>query len=566
MLMTIRIGTRSSNLALWQARSVASALKQAGIDTEIVEFKSTGDRSLGGNLSSSVGQFIHTIDDGLLTGKIDIAVHSSKDVPVSMSKEIRHLAYMKRGTTSDLVLMKKKGFDSLEDILTSVESTPLSDVLASFGSGSTFGTVSGRRQSLLLSERPDIIPLAVRGHVETRINRLIEGRVDALILAEVGIKRLNSIGALDAVKGNISAVRLDQNDWPTAPGQGAVCIHCKAERFDEFINLRDVLNHPQTEQDIVKERTILDRIGGGCLYPAGIEVQGNLARVKIAPKGWKTTFCEGRTYSIYSYQGDYESMMIDLPQDEDAPIRSTPIDGPKFVSTLNSDRISNVLANNGIPMENMSVIDLSPSLDAWPRDFLSQYTSKRDWPYLVLTSPFAAKCAIIAAESNPDIARIQWLAIGEGTARACFQRGVTVAICAKARNSKELVAYIAENIDAKTPLLIPRSNVAPNDVVHNLEKLGFSIDHWIGYENKPKSVDEAPVSPDDVLLLSSSSSAISWAENGLVVPNEIICMGNNAKETIHSLDHFHGSNVSVLKGPTTEYLMQWWKENRGHMT
>jgi hypothetical protein len=76
-------------------------------------------------------------------------------------------------------------------------------------------------------------------------------------------------------------------------------------------------------------------------------------------------------------------------------------------------------------------------------------------------------------------------------------------------------------------------------------------------------VDNATLSADDVLLLSSSSSAISWAENGLVVPNEIICMGNNARETILSLDHFQGSNVSVLKGPTTEYLMQWWKENRG---
>jgi uroporphyrinogen-III synthase len=285
--------------------------------------------------------------------------------------------------------------------------------------------------------------------------------------------------------------------------------------------------------------------------------------VKISPKGWKNTFCEGRTYPVYSYLGNYEDMVIELPQDENVPVHSFPMDGPRFVSTLNSDRISMVLANNGIPMENISVIELNPVLDAWPRDFLNKFASKREWPYLVLTSPFAAKCAIIAAESNPDIARIQWLAIGEGTARACFRRGVTVAICAKSRNSNELVSYIAENIDSKTPLLIPRSNVAPNDVVHNLQQLGYSIDHWIGYENRPKSVDDATLSADDVLLLSSSSSAISWAENGLVVPNEIICMGNNARETILSLDHFQGSNVSVLKGPTTEYLMQWWKENRG---
>lgn len=564
MLMTIRIGTRSSNLALWQAHSVASALRKAGIETEIVEFKSSGDRSLGGNLSSSVGQFIHTIDDGLLTDTIDIAVHSSKDVPVAINEKIRHLAYMERGTTNDLILMKRKeGLESLDEVLTSETSAPLSEILSHFESGSTFGTVSGRRQSLLLSERPDLIPLAVRGHVETRINRLLEGRVEALVLAEVGIQRLNSVGALDPIKDDISAVRLESNDWPTAPGQGSVGIHCNADRYEEFSSIRQILNHPQTEQDIEKEREILERIGGGCLYPAGIEVRDDVTRVKISPKGWKNTFCEGRTYPVYSYLGNYEDMVIELPQDENVPVHSFPMDGPRFVSTLNSDRISMVLANNGIPMENISVIELNPVLDAWPRDFLNKFASKREWPYLVLTSPFAAKCAIIAAESNPDIARIQWLAIGEGTARACFRRGVTVAICAKSRNSNELVSYIAENIDSKTPLLIPRSNVAPNDVVHNLQRLGYSIDHWIGYENRPKSVDDATLSADDVLLLSSSSSAISWAENGLVVPNEIICMGNNARETILSLDHFQGSNVSVLKGPTTEYLMQWWKENRG---
>ena len=105
--------------------------------------------------------------------------------------------------------------------------------------------------ALLLSERPDIIPLAVRGHVETRINRLIEGRVDALILAEVGIKRLNSISALDAVKETsllfvwIKTIGLPHLD-------GAVCIHCKAERSMNS-STADVLNHPQTEQDIVKK-------------------------------------------------------------------------------------------------------------------------------------------------------------------------------------------------------------------------------------------------------------------------------------------------------------------------
>ena len=213
-------------------------------------------------------------------------------------------------------------------------------------------------------------------------------------------------------------------------------------------------------------------------------------------------------------------------------------------------------------MTNLSVLDLKPNLDAWPRNFLSQYTSKRQWPYLVLTSPFSARCAILAAESNPDIARIKWVAIGEGTARACFQRGVTVAICAKARNSKEFLDYISSNIGTNTKLLLPRSSVAPETFAAQLKGAGYDVLDWIGYENKAKKVEPTFVSPDDVLLISSSSSAISWAEQGLEAPTEIICMGNNPRNTILSLEHFKNCNVSVLEGPTTEYLTQWWNQNR----
>ena len=437
----------------------------------------------------------------------------------------------------------------------------LSSLLDRIEHGSTFGTVSGRRQSLLLSRRPDLIPLSVRGHVETRIERLIEGRVDALILAEAGIRRLRTIGLLDEQNEHLTACRISSEDWPTAPGQGTVCIHCKTERFEELSELRSILNHPQTEADVTRERSILHMSGGGCLYPAGIEARGERLMVRIAPKNWRTTFCAGRKYSIFSYNGPFEDFELELPHDE-TPSETVMVDGPKFISTLNSDRISTFLANQGIGMTNISVIDLKPNLGQWPRDFLGQYKSKRQWPYLVLTSPFSARCAILAAESNPDIARIKWVAIGEGTARACFQRGVTVAICAKARNSNEFFDYISSNIGTNTTLLLPRSSVAPKAFAAQLKDAGYNVLDWIGYENQAKKVEPTPISPDDVLLISSSSSAMSWAENGLETPNEVICMGKNTRKTILSLEHFKNCNVSVLEGPTTEYLTQWWNHNR----
>ena len=560
--MTIRIGTRSSNLALWQATAVQKKLEEYDIASELVTISSTGDRSLGGQLSDSVGQFIHAIDDSLISDEVDIAVHSSKDVPVEVDERIENLAYLERGCTSDLIITRKSDhIDSLEKVLNSSSHTPLTTILDHFPHGAMFGTVSGRRQSFLLSQRPDIIPLAVRGHVENRLTRLLEGRVDAVVLAEVGISRLSSVGVLDDVKKEFSAFRIDPSDWPTAPGQGAISVHCKRNRFEELQSLRLILNHEQTEQDVTTERRLLKEVGGGCLFPAGIGIEGEQAHLQVSPENWRAIFCQGSVYDMFQYAGPISRLKINLPVQ---PLQSFELKntGPRYVSTLNSERISRVLANSGIAMENIPVIDLVPRLENWPLGFLVAYDKKRHWPYLVLTSPFAAKCAVAAAEVNTDIGRIPWLAIGEGTARACFQLGVTVAVCAKARNARELGAYIKENFPIETTFLLPRSNLSSPALEETLEKTGFKIKSWVGYENKAKELPHVEVNSQDVLVLSSASSARSWAKNGLRAPYEILCMGESTQSTILSLEHYNGSRVSVLDGPTSESLIQWWKENR----
>lgn len=560
--MTIRIGTRASNLAMWQANTVRETLARHGVEAVLVPLTSSGDRSLGGQLSASVGQFIHAIDDRLLAGEVDIAVHSSKDVPVDVDERVSNLAYLERGCTTDLVITRAaEGRPSLESVLSDTASSPLASILDAFPDGATFGTVSGRRQAFLLSQRPDIIPLAVRGHVETRIARLMEGRVDAVVLAEVGVKRLNSVGALDDVKGQLTAFRIDPTDWPTAPGQGAIAVHCTRERYEELGPLRAVLNHEATEHDVGAERRLLKEVGGGCLFPAGVGVNGDHVHVHVAPENWRALFCQGTVYDMFRYAGPSTGLEIALPvQLLETPSMAPP--GPRYISTLNSDRISRVLSNQGIPMDNVPVVDLVPLFERWPSSFLHNYERKRDWPYLVLTSPFAAKCAVAAAESNPDIGRIPWLAIGEGTARACFRRGVTVAVCAQARNARELAAYILERFSSATPLLLPRSDLAAPELEETLREAGFSVTSWTGYENRPKTIAQLVVEPLDVLVLSSASSARSWAENDLRVPHEILCMGENARRTINSLDHFSSARVSVLSGPTSEALVKWWQEHR----
>ena len=559
----LRIGTRTSTLAMWQANRVEAIINNMGIETEIVGINSSGDKSLGGDLASSVGQFIHAVDAELISGSIDIAVHSSKDVPVTISDELTNLAYLERGYTNDVIIFRdSNGYHNLSDLLANRDESTIDQALAVVPKSGMVGTVSGRRQSFVLSKRPDIIPIAVRGQVETRLKRLQEGRVDAIILAEVGLQRLHQVGALEPWVLSMGAMRINDIDWPTAPGQGAISVHCRTGDLDNFADLRVALNHLPTESDVINERKILSAIGGGCLYPAGIKVAGDTVAAQISPKNWREIFCQGLPYDSQRYTGNLSDYQPVLPTTSIEP-RELNNSGPKIISTLNSDRLARILQNNSINVINQPVIELVAKPENWPTSFLNDNTPRANWPYLVLTSPFAARCAVEVAEHNPDLKRIQWLAIGEGTARACFMRGVTVSICAQARNSVELVDYINRMISRNITLMIPRSDVASSDLVDRLNALGFSTKSWIGYENRTKQIPAMPVSDDDVLLLSSPSSARAWVENSLPIPKNILCMGKSSLAEIDSLGYFTDSTVEILQGPTSEFVAKWWKENRG---
>ncbi len=548
---------------MWQATCVEAIINNMGVETEIVGINSSGDKSLGGDLASSVGQFIHAVDAELLSGSIDIAVHSSKDVPVTISDELTNLAYLERGYTNDVIIFRdSNGYHNLSDLLANRDESTINQALAVVPRSGMVGTVSGRRQSFVLSKRPDIIPIAVRGQVETRLKRLKEGRVDAIILAEVGLQRLHQVGALEPWVLSMGAMRINDVDWPTAPGQGAISVHCRMGDLDNFADLRAALNHQPTESDVINERKILSAIGGGCLYPAGIKVAGDTVAAQISPKNWREIFCQGLPYDSQRYTGSLSDYQPVLPTSSIEP-RELNSSGPKIISTLNSDRLARILQNNSINVINQPVIELVAKPEKWPTSFLNDNTPRANWPYLVLTSPFAAKCAVEVAEHNPDLKRIQWLAIGEGTARACFMRGVTVSICAQARNSVELVDYINRMISRDITLMIPRSDVASSDLVDQLNSLGFTTKSWIGYENRTKQIPAMPVSDDDVLLLSSPSSARAWVENSLPIPKNILCMGKSSLAEIDSLGYFADSTVEILQGPTSEFVAKWWKENRG---
>ncbi|WP_442787699.1 hydroxymethylbilane synthase [Flavobacterium suncheonense] len=240
MTKKIRIGTRDSELALWQAHTVQHQLQQLGYATEIVAVKSTGDIILDKPLYELgiTGIFTKTLDVAMLSGKIDIAVHSMKDVPTALPQGIVQAAVLERANTVDL-LVHKGNLDFLN------------------GEG-TVATGSLRRQAQWLHKYPNHTVVDLRGNVNTRMQKLQENDWNGAVFAAAGLERIN-----------LKPETYINLDWMVpAPAQGAMVV--VAMENDEFaLDALSQLNHIETEICTYIERQFLRTLEGGCTAPIG---------------------------------------------------------------------------------------------------------------------------------------------------------------------------------------------------------------------------------------------------------------------------------------------------------
>jgi hydroxymethylbilane synthase len=242
----VRIGTRGSKLALWQAQHVAERLRPlAGPrSVELVLIETEGDRVRDRALSQIGGDGVFTkeIQSALLDRRVDVAVHSLKDLPTLPVAGLMLGGVPSRGPVGDVLISRRhKRFDALP-------------------AGATVATSSLRRRSQLLHRRPDLEAQDLRGNVETRIRKLDELGLDAIILAEAGLKRLG-------LEGNIIEV-LDRSWMVPAIGQGALGLECRLDD-ETTLALLAPLNDEPTRSAVLAERAFLRGLGGGCLVPIG---------------------------------------------------------------------------------------------------------------------------------------------------------------------------------------------------------------------------------------------------------------------------------------------------------
>jgi len=280
--LTFLIGTRGSNLSLAQTNWVISELQKENKDSEfeIKTITTKGDTDSRALFTiDQKGIFEKEIDKAVAEKEVDFAVHSLKDVPSDISESLTIACVPRRESAND-VLITKEGYN-----------------LKTIPSGAVIGTSSLRRAVQVSRIRPDVVVKPVRGNIETRINKVTDGKFDAIILAEAGISRLG----LD-VKHSV----LSTKDFPPSPGQGALAIVCRADD-EKTITMLKKIEDTKSRTEIEAERALSEYVESGCRFPVGALATSNSNTLKLTVSAYSV---DGKKVITLEKTGD-----IDKPRD-----------------------------------------------------------------------------------------------------------------------------------------------------------------------------------------------------------------------------------------------------------
>jgi hydroxymethylbilane synthase len=285
------LGTRGSKLALAQSEMMAAALRSAhpGLQVELKIISTKGDRVLDVALSAvgDKGLFVKELEQALLDHEVDLCVHSCKDLPSELPAGLTLAAFPERADVRDVLVLHAAGRVQQAES----EHTPLSILHSALPQGAVVGTSSLRRAAQLRALRPDLVLRDVRGNVDTRLRKLVEGQYDAIVLAAAGVMRL---GLWDGVNSSLQFASEGQGEALSLPvvaleptitlpavAQGILAVECRADDRST-LELLAVLDHQPTRAAALAERAFLRRLEGGCQVPmaAYAQIEGSSLRVQ----------------------------------------------------------------------------------------------------------------------------------------------------------------------------------------------------------------------------------------------------------------------------------------------
>jgi hydroxymethylbilane synthase len=453
----VRIGTRGSALALAQARLVEEALREAGVGSELVIIETAGDRRAP-DTAWGEGAFVVAIQEALLDGRVDLAIHSAKDVPTQTHPRLAIGAYLRRADPRDcLVTRADERIRTLEDL----------------PHGARVGTDSPRRTGFLLARRPDLQLTPLHGNVDTRLRRLDEGQADALVLAVAGLSRL---GRQDRI-----GVVLDPGVVPPAAGQGAIAVEVRADDADA-LRMLSAIDDLETRTAVEAERLVLELSGGGCRSPIGA-----LGRVEdedlvlvagyAAPDGGAAAIEEVRG-PISETAAMVHALVTSLR--ERVGVRPGRLRARVLVTRPagGADEVLRALSDHaieGVAVPGLSIEPLSPD----ERTALAEAIGATDWA--VVTSPNGA-AAVVSSLGHADLAAggepgavppPRWAAVGPETAAVLQSAGIAPVWTPSEASGRSLAAQLP--IDRGHRVLLLRTPIADEDVASQLTQRGAVV-------------------------------------------------------------------------------------------
>lgn len=525
----IRIGSRGSALALVQANWVADRLREQGTPTEIVIIRTAGD-DRAPDTAWGEGAFVTTIEQALISGRVDVAVHSAKDVPTDEGPLLTIAAWTRREDPRDALVCRVRG-----------------TTLATLAQGARVGTDSPRRSAFLRAHRTDLQIHPLSGNVDTRLRKLDEGESDALVLAVAGLTRLGRADRIDEILPLEVAI--------PAPGQGTLALQTRADDNRARRALAP-LDDPASRVAVQAERAFLAATGGGCRSPIGAlgEVTAGVLTLHVA--------AESRGGVVRITESIPQEQWPELAQAlAERIVRARAL--PRVLVTRPEDGATDLLDaldRAGLDVVHVPAIEIVPETSAELDAAVSSSASARAW--IVATSPNGVGAALGALDrTSTEPASARWAVVGRASATLLEQRGVRAFV-----PSRALGATLAAELPIATGdrVLVVRGDIADTSVPDVLRERGGNVVEQIAYrtvEGPGRSrarLAAAMSAPFDVLIIASGSAvrgllalAPSGSESGLRA-TPAVCIGPSTAAVARE----HGfASVIESRDPGTDSMV-----------
>ncbi|MFA4869321.1 MAG: hydroxymethylbilane synthase [Pedobacter sp.] len=496
------IGTRGSDLALWQANFIKDKLTAIGVEAELKIIKTQGDKILNLRLDKLEGKgfFTKELEEELLGGTIDIAVHSHKDLPTVHPAGLTIAAVTEREDPSELLLILK-------------DCVSVSHKL-SLKKGAMVGTSSNRRKAQLLAIRPDLNIEDLRGNVPTRIQKLRDEDYDAIVIAKAGVNRLN----IDLSEFHVEVI--DTTDVVPAPAQGALAIQIR-ENDSELFEVLQKIHHQETADEIGVERKVLNLFEGGCHMPLGCYCKKEDGQYEVWTSKAETNedFPDRLFYRVDSLDGLAEKIVAKFSADRKFPSKV-------FISREVSEHnyFRKALEKHHIEIDARSLIRTFPIVTVLDPFYLKHvdwifFSSRNSVEYFFKLKPTLTK-------------HVKFGVAGKGSEDSLRKLGHLADYVGEGGDIDEVANLFAEMVVGKT-VLFPRAQDSLLSIQKALKPETKVVDLPIYETVIEEDVDRTEA---EVLIFTSPSNVEAYFVDNLLEPGQqVIAIGNSTAKVFDEM-------------------------------